>query len=111
MGSLDYYVSLARMAEKAKFDAVFFADGQYNFDLANSPRWFIEPLSTLAALAAHTERIGFITTVSSTFYTPFLAARMLASIDHLSKGRVGCNIVTSMRSEEHTSELQSRGHL
>jgi len=96
MGSLDYYVSLAQMAEAAKFDAVFFADGQYNFDLANSPRWFIEPLSTLAALAAHTERIGFITTVSSTFYTPFLAARMLASIDHLSKGRVGCNIVTSM---------------
>src|SRR5690625_3327526 len=96
MGSLDYYVSLAQMAEAAKFDAVFFADGQYNFDLANSPRWFIEPLSTLAALAAHTERIGFITTVSSTFYTPFLASRMLASIDHLSKGRVGCNIVTSM---------------
>lgn len=96
LGDLDYYLTLAQQAETAKLDAVFFADGQYNGNVADGPRWFIEPLSTLAALAGGTERIGFITTVSSTFYTPFLAARMLASIDHLSNGRVGCNVVTSM---------------
>lgn len=100
LGSLDYYVRLAQQAEAAKLDAVFFADGQYNADLGSGPRWFIEPLSTLAALAAATERIGFISTISSTFYEPFIAARMLASIDHLSGGRVGCNVVTSMYDSE-----------
>lgn len=96
LGDVDYYIELTQQAEAAKFDAIFFADGQYNFNVADGPRWFVEPLTTLSALAAATERIGLISTVSSTFYHPFMAARMLASIDHLSKGRVGCNIVTSM---------------
>src|SRR5690625_1216284 len=100
LGQIDYYIELARAAEAAKLDAVFFADGQFNFNVEQGPRWFIEPLSSLSALAAATESIGLITTVSSTFYTPFLAARMLASIDHISRGRVGANIVTSMYDAE-----------
>lgn len=96
LGDMDYYIELAQAAEAAKLDAIFFADGQFNFNVEQGPRWFIEPLSSLSALASATERIGLITTVSSTFYTPFLAARMLASIDHVSHGRVGANIVTSM---------------
>lgn len=96
LGTLDYYIDLTKAAEAAKLDAIFFADGQFNFNVEQGPRWFIEPLSSLSALATATEQIGLITTVSSTFYTPFLAARMLASIDHISRGRVGANIVTSM---------------
>ena len=50
----------------------------------------------LAAIARATERIGLVSTVSSTFYTPFHAARMPASLDHISGGRIGANVVTSM---------------
>ena len=47
-------------------------------------------------MARATEKVGLVTTVSSTFYTPFHAARMLASLDHISGGRIGWNVVTSM---------------
>src|SRR3546814_4080903 len=47
-------------------------------------------------MSRSTEHIGLISTVSSTFYTPFHAARLVASLDHISKGRIGWNVVTSM---------------
>src|SRR3546814_6957837 len=62
----------------------------------DGPRWFLEPLTALAAMSRSTEHIGLISTVSSTFYTPFHAARLVASLDHISKGRIGWNVVTSM---------------
>lgn len=96
LGDIRYYEELARIAERGRFDAVFFADGHSNDNVADGPRWFLEPLTMLAALARATERVGLISTVSSTFFTPFHAARMLASLDHMSGGRIGWNVVTSM---------------
>lgn len=106
LGDIAYYEQLARTAERGKLDAVFFADGQSADNLADGPKWFLEPLTTIAALSRATERIGFISTVSSTFYTPFHAARMLASLDHLSGGRIGWNVVTSM----FDSEARNHGY-
>ncbi|MDR6635458.1 FMN-dependent oxidoreductase (nitrilotriacetate monooxygenase family) [Phyllobacterium sp. 1468] len=91
-----YYEDLARRAEAALFDAVFFADvlaiGEgVEFSAAGK----LEPLTTLAALARATENIGLIATASTTYTQPFNLARQFASLDHISNGRVGWNIVTS----------------
>ncbi|MDI9929158.1 LLM class flavin-dependent oxidoreductase [Rhodococcus sp. IEGM 1354] len=96
LGDIAYYEELAQLAERGKFDAVFFADGHSVRDPAGAGTWFLEPITALAAMARATTHIGLVTTVSSTFYTPFHAARMLASLDHISGGRAGWNVVTSM---------------
>lgn len=96
LGDIRYYEELARTAERGKLDAVFFADGSAVDSVEDGPRWFLEPLTCLAALSRATQHIGLIATVSSTFFTPFHAARMLASLDHISNGRIGWNVVTSM---------------
>ncbi len=96
MGDIRYYERLAQTAEQGLFDAVFFADGQCAGDPVSGPLWHLEPLTMLAAIARATARIGLVCTVSSTFYEPFHAARMLASLDHISGGRMGVNVVTSM---------------
>ncbi|MFT4191147.1 MAG: LLM class flavin-dependent oxidoreductase [Comamonas sp.] len=96
LGDVAWYEELARTAERGCLDAVFFADGHAAIELGDGPRWFLEPLTLLAAMARATERIGLVSTVSSTFGTPFHVARQLASLDHISRGRVGWNVVTSM---------------
>ncbi|MCB5161706.1 LLM class flavin-dependent oxidoreductase [Marinomonas algarum] len=96
MGDIGYYEKLAQTAERGKLDAVFFADGHSVGDINENSLWYLEPITTLSAMSRATEKIGLITTISSTFYTPFHAARLLASLDHISKGRVGWNLVTSM---------------
>ncbi|QIH99145.1 LLM class flavin-dependent oxidoreductase [Rhodococcoides fascians A21d2] len=96
LGNISYYEELAQLAERGKFDAVFFADGHSVRDPAGAGTWFLEPITALSAMARATTHIGLVTTVSSTFYTPFHAARMLASLDHISGGRAGWNVVTSM---------------
>lgn len=95
---LDYYIELAQLCERGLLDAVFFADGQaVNPQAAAAgPTWFFEPLTLLTALSQHTTHLGLVCTVSSSFYTPFHAARLLASLDRISGGRAGANIVTSM---------------
>lgn len=96
LGDIRYYEELARVAERGKLDAIFFADGNSVESVEDGPRWFLEPLTCIAAMSRATEHIGLISTVSSTFFTPFHAARMLASLDHISNGRIGWNVVTSM---------------
>ena len=96
LGDIAYYERLAQSAERGLFDAVFFADGHSVGDPGPGPRWVLEPLTAMAAMARATSRIGLVSTVSTTFYTPFHAARMLASLDHISGGRIGWNVVTSM---------------
>ncbi|WP_032378591.1 LLM class flavin-dependent oxidoreductase [Rhodococcoides fascians] len=96
LGNISYYEELTQLAERGKFDAVFFADGHSVRDPAGAGTWFLEPITALSAMARATTHIGLVTTVSSTFYTPFHAARMLASLDHISGGRAGWNVVTSM---------------
>jgi FMN-dependent oxidoreductase (nitrilotriacetate monooxygenase family) len=96
-----HYVELAQKAEAAKFDAVFLADsvGVRNSDLSSLSRTaradHFEPLTLLAAIAALTERIGLIATVSTSFNEPFNVARKFASLDQISGGRSGWNLVTS----------------
>lgn len=96
LGDIVYFEELAQTAERGKLDAIFFADGQSADNVADGPRWYLEPLTALAAMSRATEKIGLISTVSSTFYTPFHAARLVASLDHISRGRIGWNVVTSM---------------
>lgn len=96
-----HYVDLARKAEAAKFDAIFLADavGVRSTHLPSLSRTaradHFEPLTLLAALAAVTERIGLIATVSTSFNEPFNVARKFASLDQISGGRSGWNLVTS----------------
>ena len=91
-----YYQQLARRAEAGLFDSVFLADQlAVPDDVANAPRTWLEPITTLAALAASTDRIGLIGTCSTTYTEPYNLARMFASLDHISHGRIGWNIVTS----------------
>ncbi|MCC2596676.1 LLM class flavin-dependent oxidoreductase [Pusillimonas sp. MFBS29] len=106
LGDIAYYEELAQTAERGKLDAIFFADGHSTDNLTDGPRWFLEPLTALSAISRATQRIGLISTVSSTFNTPFHAARMVASLDHISKGRVGWNVVTSM----FDSEARNHGY-
>ncbi|WMC10852.1 LLM class flavin-dependent oxidoreductase [Oceanimonas pelagia] len=104
LGDIRYYERLAQTAERGKLDAVFFADGQSTGNVADGSYWFLEPLTAMAAMSRATDRIGFISTVSSTFFTPFHAARMMASLDHISNGRMGWNVVTSM------FDVEARNH-
>ncbi|RSZ63191.1 LLM class flavin-dependent oxidoreductase [Corynebacterium hylobatis] len=102
LGDISYWEELAQIAERGRLDAVFLADGQ-SADLdgvGSGPLWFLEPVTTLTALARATEHIGLVTTISSTFWSPFHAARQLASLDHISGGRAGINVVTSMNDTE-----------
>ncbi|MGO1770085.1 MAG: NtaA/DmoA family FMN-dependent monooxygenase [Microbacterium sp.] len=102
LGDVRYWELLARTAERGCLDAVFLADGQSigAGQARRRPSWFLEPITLLSALARATQRIGLVTTVSSTFGDPYHAARQLASLDHLSGGRVGVNVVTSMTDAE-----------
>ena len=91
---LRYYVDLARKAEAGCFDSIFLADTlAAGDDIASAPRTWLEPVTTLAALAGATSRIGLIATCSTTYTEPFNLARQFASLDHMSNGRVGWNIV------------------
>ncbi|MBL0746334.1 LLM class flavin-dependent oxidoreductase [Nocardioides baculatus] len=93
---ISYYQELAQRAEAAKFDAVFFADGPALADnIAYAARAGLEPITKMTAIAAATERIGVIGTSSTTYNEPYNLARQFASLDHLSNGRVGWNIVTT----------------
>ena len=93
-----YYIKLAQLAEKGLLDAVFFADGQaVSASAAQAgPTWFFEPVTLLSAISQCTTNIGLVCTISASFYSPFHAARMLGSLQHLSNGRAGINVVTSM---------------
>ena len=91
-----YYQDLARRAEAALFDSIFLADQlALGEDVAQAARSWLEPITTLAALAVSTSRIGLIATASTTYTEPFNLARQFASLDHISNGRIGWNIVTS----------------
>jgi FMN-dependent oxidoreductase (nitrilotriacetate monooxygenase family) len=89
-----YYQELARIAERGLFDGIFFADS-----LALHQRERRRPLldapSMIAALAVSTERIGLVATASTTVNEPYNIARQFMTLDHISGGRVGWNVVTS----------------
>ncbi|WP_050387480.1 LLM class flavin-dependent oxidoreductase [Bradyrhizobium pachyrhizi] len=93
---VSYYQELAQRAEAQKFDAIFFADGPALADnVRYAQRFRFEPITWLAAIAVATKRIGLIATASTTYTEPYNLARLFASLDHLSGGRAGWNIVTT----------------
>lgn len=99
--NLANYARLARLAEAAKFDLVFLADtagvSDRNLDyISRTTRASLfEPMTLLSALSSVTEKIGLIATVSTSFNEPFNLARYFASLDLISGGRSGWNLVTS----------------
>lgn len=100
---IGFSVENAKIAEAAKLDAIFFADVPGLWAATPyRPAAHLEPITRLAAIAAQTERIGLIATASTTFYDPYNLARLFSSLDILSGGRAGWNIVTTQ------SELAAR---
>ncbi|WP_273429092.1 LLM class flavin-dependent oxidoreductase [Chitinibacter tainanensis] len=100
-----HYKRLAQTAERGLFDAVFLADGlaargEGEAGERSAYSDHFEPLTLLSALSAVTEHIGLIATVSTTYNEPYHLARKFASLDHLSGGRAGWNLVTSATEEE-----------
>lgn len=94
--NIDWYIDVARQAEAAKFDLVFIVDSQ--FITPDSPPHYLnrlEPLTLLSALAVTTSRIGLIGTATTSYNDPYNLARRLASLDLISRGRAGWNVVTS----------------
>jgi FMN-dependent oxidoreductase (nitrilotriacetate monooxygenase family) len=98
--SFDHYLHVARESERAGVHGLLLADGLSLDGLRQVPRGF-EPFTLLAALAVHTKRIGLISTVSTTFSEPYNVARLVNSLDNLSGGRIGVNLVTSFTGEEN----------
>ena len=94
--SLPTLKTIAQTAERGKFDLFFISDGLAT-DPTDHPSFIsrFEPLTLLAALSGATSHIGLGATVSTTFGEPFHVARAFASLDHLSGGRAGWNVVTS----------------
>jgi FMN-dependent oxidoreductase (nitrilotriacetate monooxygenase family) len=97
---IDYYIEIAQVAERGLFDALFIVDSQFiNADYPAHYLSRLEPLTLLSAVATHTRNIGLVATASSTYNSPFNLARRLASLDHISRGRAGWNVVTSFDSQ------------
>jgi long-chain alkane monooxygenase len=103
--SLDYWIELAQLLERGKFDALFLADvvGVYDvyqgsvapslIDSAQVPVG--DPLFQVPAMAAATKRLGFGVTVASTYEQPYALARKFSTLDHFTRGRIGWNVVTA----------------
>jgi Coenzyme F420-dependent N5,N10-methylene tetrahydromethanopterin reductase and related flavin-dependent oxidoreductases len=92
----EYYKNKALQAEAGKFDFVFIVDSPYI--TANSAPHFLnrlEPLTVLSAIGSVTEKIGLVGTVTTSYTEPYNVARQFASLDHLSGGRAGWNVVTT----------------
>jgi FMN-dependent oxidoreductase (nitrilotriacetate monooxygenase family) len=115
-GKLDWltprpYIDMARALERACFDYMIFEDalaipdsygGTKDIYIKHALEVRLDPLSLVAILSQNTSKIGLIPTVSTSFYPPYLAARTLTTLDHLSSGRAGGNLVTS--SSHRTAE-------
>lgn len=105
---LDYYASIARQAEAGGFDLLFMAD-ELAIRAGDNPKGArartsgladFEPITLFSALAAQTRNIGLVSTGSTTYSEPFNLARQFLSLDHLSHGRAGWNVVTSWGAQD-----------
>lgn len=103
---IGFHAANARLCERGKLDGIFFADSQGFRRIAgrdahsrmDAPR--LEPITLLGALSMVTERLGLIGTLSTSYNEPYSAARRLATLDHISGGRAGWNVVTSTSENE-----------
>ena len=104
---IESFMDAAQTAERAKFDMVFTADTNASFGADDIFYWThssaasrLEPLTMLGALSAVTKHIGLVATMSTTYAEPFSVARFFASLDQISHGRAGWNLVTSLTDAE-----------
>jgi FMN-dependent oxidoreductase (nitrilotriacetate monooxygenase family) len=94
--NISWYIEQARLAEAAKFDLIFIVDSQ--FITPDSPPHYLnrlEPMTLLSALAVSTRHLGLVATMTTSYNDPFNLARRLASLELISGGRAGWNVVTS----------------
>jgi FMN-dependent oxidoreductase (nitrilotriacetate monooxygenase family) len=93
---IDWYIENARLAEAAKFDLVFIVDSPF-ITPDTAPHFLnrLEPLTLLSAVAVATSRIGLVGTLTTSYWEPYNVARQFGSLDHISKGRAGWNVVTT----------------
>lgn len=93
---IDWYIENARLAEAAKFDLVFIVDSPF-ITPDTAPHFLnrLEPLTLLSAIAVSTSRIGLVATLTTSYWEPYNVARQFGSLDQISKGRAGWNVVTT----------------
>ncbi|UZW57724.1 NtaA/DmoA family FMN-dependent monooxygenase [Sphingobium sp. JS3065] len=93
---IDWYIDNARAAEAAKFDLVFIVDSPY-ITPDTAPHFLnrLEPLTLLSAVAASTSHIGLVGTLTTSYWEPYNVARQFGSLDQISRGRAGWNVVTT----------------
>lgn len=93
---IDWYIRNAKLAEEAKFDLVFIVDSPF-ITPDTAPHFLnrLEPLTLLSAVATHTSRIGLVGTLTTSYWEPYNVARQFGSLDHISRGRAGWNVVTT----------------
>lgn len=103
----DAYIKAAQLAEKAKLDGLFIADTPgITMDISRQPpHHSLDPVVLMALMAKATERLGLITTMSTSLNEPYTIARALRSLDLVSKGRMGWNIVTTNSREAQLNYL------
>lgn len=94
--SIDWYIENAKKAEASLFDLVFIVDSPF-ITPDTAPHFLnrLEPLTLLSAIATHTSRIGLVGTLTTSYWEPYNVARQFGSLDHISKGRAGWNVVTT----------------
>jgi N-acetyl-S-(2-succino)cysteine monooxygenase len=105
--NIAHYRELAQTAERAKFDMIFLADNvcvrKAHIDALSRSAQYIanfEPITLLSALSGATSHIGLVATATTSYNEPYHVARKFASLDHISGGRAGWNLVTSGQQEE-----------
>jgi len=93
---IEWYIENARLAEAAKFDLVFIVDSPY-ITPDTAPHFLnrLEPLTLLSAIAVSTSKIGVVGTLTTSYWEPYNVARQFGSLDHISRGRAGWNVVTT----------------
>lgn len=113
---MKYYTDLAKLAERGKISAIFFADWFVGFDVyggsldtmlrAGHQVAHLDPSILISAMAAVTNSVSFAVTKSTTYENPYMVARQFSSLDHITGGRCAWNIVTSFTE----SSAQAIGH-
>jgi FMN-dependent oxidoreductase (nitrilotriacetate monooxygenase family) len=93
---INWYIKNAKLAEEAKFDLVFIVDSPF-ITPDTAPHFLnrLEPLTLLSAVATHTTHIGLVGTLTTSYWEPYNVARQFGSLDHISRGRAGWNVVTT----------------
>ncbi|KAK5120927.1 hypothetical protein LTR85_005711 [Meristemomyces frigidus] len=113
---IKYWIELAQLAERGKISAIFIADWYVGFDVygnsldaclkAGHQVAHLDPVPLISAMAAATSSVSFAPTVSATYVKPYILARQFSTLDHVTEGRCGWNVVTS-----HTnSSAQALGY-